>query len=162
MKSGAVCRPTFASGLRARPPSDTHRSGGAQVASSRPTATRPQTPLTAAQRRQMMEATVAAQFETLTSAVQECDVIVALPRCRWRPDRWRRCWGFLMSSSSPMRRWCCRRRIMHHRPCRPYRDRLPRTTSNNSALGVQSVERRKVLASEIHVLWLCEYISGVT
>ena len=46
-------------------------------AATRPTATQPQTPLTAAQRRQMMEATVATQFETLTSAAQECDVIVA-------------------------------------------------------------------------------------
>ena len=58
-----------------------------RFAASRPTGTQPQTPLTAAQRRQMMEATVAAQFETLTSAAQECDVIVALPRYRWRPDR---------------------------------------------------------------------------
>ena len=32
----------------------------------------------------MMEATVAAQFEALTSATQEGDVIVALPRYRWR------------------------------------------------------------------------------
>ena len=42
-----------------------------RFAASRPTATQPQTPLTAAQRRQMMEATVATQFETLTSAAQE-------------------------------------------------------------------------------------------
>jgi vancomycin aglycone glucosyltransferase len=48
-----------------------------RFAASRPTATQPQTPLTAAQRRQMMEATVTTQFETLTSAAQECDVIVA-------------------------------------------------------------------------------------
>ena len=48
-----------------------------RFAASRPTATQPQTPLTAAQRRQMMEATVPIQFETLTSAAQECDVIVA-------------------------------------------------------------------------------------
>src|SRR5215831_13676478 len=34
-----------------------------RFAASRPTATQPQTPLTAAQRRQMMEATVATQFE---------------------------------------------------------------------------------------------------
>ena len=117
---------------------------------SRPTATQPQTPLTSAQRRHTMEATVAAQFEALTSAAQECDVIVALPRYRWRPDRWRRCWGFLTSFSPPMRRWSCRRRIMHHRPCRPcrpYLDRLPPTTSDNSELGAQSVERRKALAS---------------
>lgn len=46
-------------------------------AASRPTATQPQKPLTAEQRRQMAEATVAAQFETLTSAAQQCDVIVA-------------------------------------------------------------------------------------
>ena len=51
-----------------------------RFAASRPTATQPQTPLTAAQRRQMMEATVATQFETLTSAAQECDVIVAPTR----------------------------------------------------------------------------------
>ena len=46
-------------------------------AASRPTATQPQKPLTAEQRRQMAEATVATQFEVLTSAAQECDVIVA-------------------------------------------------------------------------------------
>ena len=50
---------------------------GRRSAATRPTATRPQTPLAAAQRRQMMEATVATQFQPLTSAAQECDVIVA-------------------------------------------------------------------------------------
>ena len=48
-----------------------------RFAASRPTPTQPQKPLTAEQRRQMAEATVATQFETLTSAAQECDVIVA-------------------------------------------------------------------------------------
>jgi vancomycin aglycone glucosyltransferase len=48
-----------------------------RFAASRPTGTQPQKPLTAEQRRQMAEATVATQFETLTSAAQECDVIVA-------------------------------------------------------------------------------------
>jgi vancomycin aglycone glucosyltransferase len=47
-----------------------------RFAASRPTA-QPQKPLPAEQRRQMAEATVATQFETLTSAAQECDVIVA-------------------------------------------------------------------------------------
>ena len=70
-----------------------------RFAASRPTGTQPQTPLTAAQRRQMMEATVAAQFETLTSAAQECDVIVALPRYRWRRPIGDGCWGFPTSSS---------------------------------------------------------------
>ncbi|MBV8905406.1 MAG: glycosyltransferase, partial [Acidobacteriia bacterium] len=46
-------------------------------APSRPTATQPQKPLTAEQRRQMAAATVATQFETLTSAARGCDVIVA-------------------------------------------------------------------------------------
>ena len=58
-----------------------------RFAASRPTAAQPQTPLTSPQRRPMMEATVAAQFEALTSATQVGDVIVALPRYRWRPDR---------------------------------------------------------------------------
>jgi len=46
-------------------------------AASRPTATPPQKSLTTEQRRQMAEATVATQFETLTSAAQECDMIIA-------------------------------------------------------------------------------------
>ena len=45
-----------------------------KFAASRPTATQP---LTAEQRRQLAGATVATQFETLTSAAQNCDVIVA-------------------------------------------------------------------------------------
>ena len=48
-----------------------------RFAASRPMATQPQKPLTAEQRRQMAAATVATQFETLTSAGQGCDVIVA-------------------------------------------------------------------------------------
>jgi len=48
-----------------------------RFAASRPTATEPQKPLTAEQRRQMAESSVSTQFETLTSAAQECDVIVA-------------------------------------------------------------------------------------
>lgn len=48
-----------------------------KFAASRPTATQPQMLLTIEQRRQMAEATVATQFETLTSAAQSCDVIVA-------------------------------------------------------------------------------------
>lgn len=48
-----------------------------RFAASRPTDTQQQKPLTAEQRRRMAEATVATQFETLISAAQECDVIVA-------------------------------------------------------------------------------------
>ncbi|HEX3743249.1 MAG TPA: glycosyltransferase [Bryobacteraceae bacterium] len=48
-----------------------------RFAASRPMAAQPQKPLTAALRRQMAEATVATQFETLTAAAQGCDVIVA-------------------------------------------------------------------------------------
>ncbi|MBV8843597.1 MAG: glycosyltransferase family 1 protein [Bryobacterales bacterium] len=48
-----------------------------RFAASRPAATPPQKPLTAEQRRQMAEATVATQFEVLASAAQDCDVIVA-------------------------------------------------------------------------------------
>jgi len=48
-----------------------------RFAASRQAATQPQKPLAAEQRRQMAEATVATQFETLTSAARECDVIVA-------------------------------------------------------------------------------------
>jgi len=48
-----------------------------RFAASRPTATQPQSALTAEQRRQMAEATVATQFDTLISAAQEVDVIVA-------------------------------------------------------------------------------------
>jgi vancomycin aglycone glucosyltransferase len=46
-------------------------------ARSRPMGTQPQSPLTLQQQRQMVEASVATQFETLTSAAQGCDVIVA-------------------------------------------------------------------------------------
>jgi len=48
-----------------------------KFAASRPTATQPQRPLTAEQGRQMVQATVATQFETLTSAAEGFDVIVA-------------------------------------------------------------------------------------
>jgi vancomycin aglycone glucosyltransferase len=48
-----------------------------RFAASRATVTQPQKPLTAEQRRQMAESTVSTQFETLTSAAQACDVIVA-------------------------------------------------------------------------------------
>lgn len=48
-----------------------------RFAASRATARQPQKPLTAEQRRHMAEATVATQFETLTSAAEGCDVIVA-------------------------------------------------------------------------------------
>lgn len=44
---------------------------------SRPMGKQPQSSLTLEQRRQMVEASVATQFETLTSAAQGCDVIVA-------------------------------------------------------------------------------------
>ena len=47
-----------------------------KFAASRPMAT-PATPPTSEQRRQMAEGTVAAQFETIGAAAQECDVIVA-------------------------------------------------------------------------------------
>ena len=48
-----------------------------KFAASRPMATQPQDPLTPKQRHQMMEATVATQFETVTAAAQGCDAIVA-------------------------------------------------------------------------------------
>src|SRR5512135_964511 len=48
-----------------------------KFAASRPMATTPQAPPTPEQRRQMGEATVATQFETITAAAQGCDVIVA-------------------------------------------------------------------------------------
>jgi vancomycin aglycone glucosyltransferase len=48
-----------------------------RFAASRPKATQPQQLPTAEQRRQMAESTVSTQFETLTSAAQGCDAIVA-------------------------------------------------------------------------------------
>ncbi len=48
-----------------------------KFAASRPMARQPQPPPTPEQRRQMAEATVATQFETVTAAAQECDRIVA-------------------------------------------------------------------------------------
>ena len=48
-----------------------------KFAASRPMATQPQDPPTPEQRRQMAEATVATQFETITAAAQGCDIIVA-------------------------------------------------------------------------------------
>jgi vancomycin aglycone glucosyltransferase len=46
-------------------------------AASRPMAAQPQSPPTREQRQQMMEATVATQFETVTAAAEGCDIIVA-------------------------------------------------------------------------------------
>jgi vancomycin aglycone glucosyltransferase len=46
-------------------------------AASRPTSTEPPAPLTAEQWQQMVDATVATQFETITAAAHGCDVIVA-------------------------------------------------------------------------------------
>jgi vancomycin aglycone glucosyltransferase len=48
-----------------------------KFAAARPSPIQPQIPPTPEQRRQMAEATVAAQFETITAAAQECDRIVA-------------------------------------------------------------------------------------
>ena len=48
-----------------------------KFAASRPMAKQPQGPPTPEQRRQMAEATVATQFETITAASQGCDIIVA-------------------------------------------------------------------------------------
>ena len=48
-----------------------------KFAASRPMATQPQDPPTPEQRRQMAEATVATQFETIAAASQGCDIIVA-------------------------------------------------------------------------------------
>jgi hypothetical protein len=77
----------------------------------------------------MAEATVATQFETLTSAAQECDVIVAataLQVARSVAEKLGTPYVFAASG-------CCRRRIMHDRPCRPYLDRLrPRRTTTVS------------------------------
>jgi vancomycin aglycone glucosyltransferase len=48
-----------------------------KFAASRPMAAQPQAPLTPEQRRQMAEATVATQFETIAAAAEGCDIIVA-------------------------------------------------------------------------------------
>jgi len=48
-----------------------------KFAASRQMATQPQAPPTPEQRRQMAEATVATQFETITAAAHGCDIIVA-------------------------------------------------------------------------------------
>jgi vancomycin aglycone glucosyltransferase len=48
-----------------------------RFAASRPAGTQPRIPPTPEQRRQMGEATVATQFETITAAAQGCNVIVA-------------------------------------------------------------------------------------
>ncbi|HEX4170316.1 MAG TPA: glycosyltransferase [Bryobacteraceae bacterium] len=93
-----------------------------RFAASRATATQPQMPLTIEQRRQMAEATVAKQFETLTSAAQGCDVIVAATAlqvaARSVAEKMRIPYGL-----PPMRRWCCGRTTMRHLP---YRNRLRR------------------------------------
>ena len=104
-----------------------------RFAASRPTATQPQTPLTSAQRRPMMEATVAAQFEALTSATQEGDVIVALPRYRWAA-RSVRLSGIPYVAFAAYAPVVLPSRIMHHRPCLPYLDRLPPTTTTTLSL----------------------------
>jgi vancomycin aglycone glucosyltransferase len=96
------------------------------------------------------------QFETLASAAQDqdCEVIVVATAlqvsARLVAEKLGIPWVFAAYA-----RWCCRRRIMRHSPCRPNLDRAPPTTDYNSELWVKA-ERRKVLAR------LCEYISGVT
>src|SRR5690349_21071774 len=48
-----------------------------KFAAPRPAGTPPQSPPTPEQRRQMAEASVATQFETVTAAARGCDIIVA-------------------------------------------------------------------------------------
>jgi vancomycin aglycone glucosyltransferase len=82
------------------------------------------------------------QFETLTSAAQDCDVIVVAtaPQVAARSvaEKLGIPWVFAAYA-----RWCYRRRIMRHRPCHPNLGRAPPTTDDNSELWAKA-ERRKV------------------
>ena len=111
-----------------------------RFAVSRPTATKPQNPLTAEQRRQMAEATVATQFETLSSAAQGCDVIVAATTLQVAARSVAEKFGipYVFAAYSPV--------VLpspHHAPppLPPLPGQAPPTTNDNGELWAQDAAR---------------------
>jgi vancomycin aglycone glucosyltransferase len=93
----------------------------------------------------MMEATVATQFETLTSAAQECDVIVAATALQVAARSVAEKLGipYVFAAYAPV--------VLpspHHAPppLPTLPGQAPPTTNDNSELWAQNAERRKVLA----------------
>lgn len=111
-----------------------------KFAASRATATQPQKPLTAEQRRQMAEETVATQFETLTSSAQGCDVIVAATALQVAARSVAEKLGipYVFAAYSPV--------VLpsrHHAPpsLPPLPGQAPTTTHDNSELWAQDAAR---------------------
>jgi vancomycin aglycone glucosyltransferase len=111
-----------------------------RFAASRPTTTRPQKPLTAEPRRQMAESTVSTQFDTLTSAAQECDVIVATTALQVAARSVAEKMGirYVFAAYAPV--------VLpspHHAPppLPPLPGQAPPTTNDNSELWAQQAER---------------------
>ena len=111
-----------------------------RFAASRPAATQPQVPLTVERRRQMAEATVATQFETLTSAAQACDVIVAATAlqvaARSVAEKMRIPYVFAAYAPVVLP-------SQHHAPppLPPLPGQVPTTTNDNSELWAQDAAR---------------------
>ena len=111
-------------------------------ARSRPMGTQPQTPLTLEQRRQMVEASVATQFETLTSAAQGCDAIVAATALQVAARSVAEKFGipYVFAAYAPV--------VLpspHHAPppLPPLPGQAPPTTNDNSELWAQNAERER-------------------
>jgi vancomycin aglycone glucosyltransferase len=111
-----------------------------RFAASRPAAAQPQKPLTVEQRRQMAEATVATQFDTLTSAAQDCDVIVAATALQVaaRSVAEKRGISYVFAAYAPV--------VLpspHHAPppLPPLPGQAPPTTNDNSELWAQDAAR---------------------
>src|SRR5215469_10519308 len=111
-----------------------------RFAASRPTATQPQKALTAEQRRQMAEAMVATQFETLTSAARECDLIVATTALQVAARSVAEKMGisYVFAAYTPV--------VLpspHHAPppLPPLPEQAPTTTNDNNELWAQDAAR---------------------
>lgn len=108
-----------------------------KFAASRPAASQNQKPLTAEQGRQLMEETVATQFETLTSAAQTCHVIIAATALQVAARSVAEKLGisYVFAGYSPV--------VLpspHHAPP-PLPGHAPPTTSGNGELWAQNAER---------------------
>jgi vancomycin aglycone glucosyltransferase len=106
-------------------------------AASRPAATQPQKPPAAERARQMVEDSVATQFETLTSAAQECDVIVAATALQVAARSVAEKMGipYVFAAYAPV--------VLpspHHAPP-PLPGQAPTTTNGNSELWAQNAAR---------------------
>jgi vancomycin aglycone glucosyltransferase len=111
-----------------------------RFAASRPAVTQPQKTLTREQRLQMADATVATQFETLTSAAEGCDVIVAATALQVAARSVAEKMGirYVFAAYAPV--------VLpspHHAPppLPPLPGQAPSTTNDNGELWVQDAAR---------------------